>query len=247
VNRTHRPWFRATCLILSYLLYFDLLASSALQWVERRGFSGADASASASASPEEPSAPERVAEASRTIFVSATDPTCGGRSPCFAQIQKAIDAAIPGDHIVVFPGLYPERLRIIEKNRHAAASEADRIKLYADPLAPVGSVVVGPAEDQPCSLRPALEVLRSKFVTIEGFDFRDAGARGVVLRGEGGTNQGIHVLRNRIHGERDVRCSGGVTVWQGNADAVIANNLIYANRGEGIPALLGRVWVEGGP
>ena len=141
MNRTHRPWFRATCLILSYLLYFDLLASSALQWVGRRSFAGPSASAAASEGSDEQDAVGGVAGASRTIFVSATDATCGGRFPCFTQIQKAIDAAIPGDHIVVFPGLYPERLRIIDKNRHSGASEADRIKLFADPLAPIGRVV----------------------------------------------------------------------------------------------------------
>lgn len=40
------------------------------------------------------------------LYVSATDPTCGGQSPCFSTIQAAVNAAAEGDEIRVAAGTY---------------------------------------------------------------------------------------------------------------------------------------------
>lgn len=40
------------------------------------------------------------------LYVSATDPTCGGQSPCFTTIQAAVNAARSGDEIRVAAGIY---------------------------------------------------------------------------------------------------------------------------------------------
>ena len=40
------------------------------------------------------------------LYVSSTDPTCGGQSPCYTTIQNAVDAASGGDVIKVAAGIY---------------------------------------------------------------------------------------------------------------------------------------------
>lgn len=41
-----------------------------------------------------------------TLYVSNTSPTCGGRAPCYATIQAAVNAAANGDEIRVAAGTY---------------------------------------------------------------------------------------------------------------------------------------------
>ena len=40
------------------------------------------------------------------VFVSETDPTCGGEAPCFTTIQAAVDFAAPGNEVSVAAGTY---------------------------------------------------------------------------------------------------------------------------------------------
>ena len=47
-----------------------------------------------------------------TRYVNAADLTCQGRAPCYASIQAAIDAAQPGERIVVQAGTYVEQVVI---------------------------------------------------------------------------------------------------------------------------------------
>ena len=72
-----------------------------------------------------------------TRYVSNTDPTCGGRTPCYATIQVAVTVAQPGDTIQVQAGTYVEQVQVHGKNDFPGASEAHRLTIEADPaLAP---------------------------------------------------------------------------------------------------------------
>lgn len=217
-----RPWFRAVSIGLAYLLYFDAMTLAVPGVGQARATTVAVAAA------------DDTATAALALFVDGLDPTCGGNAPCFDSIQAAIDAAGAGDHVLVRPGRYDEQLLIRDKNDPETATEADRIVIEADPSFPVGSVVVGPPGDG-CPIGRALQIDRSNFVTVRGLVFRNAGRRGIVLRGRRPrANRGIHLLQNRIFADRNPRCSGGITISHENEETVVANNIVYGTRRDGV-------------
>jgi hypothetical protein len=181
----------------------------------------------------------------RILSVSATDPTCQGRAPCYRTIQAAVTAAGPGDRVIVLAGLYSEQVAIVGKNSATGAAEPDRLVIEADPTAPPDSVVLR-GTGGPCTNGQAIRVQRSKFVTIRGLAITGFGGEAIALQGGNNGNAGIHVERNRIF--RNARssgdsCTGGITIARGNPGTVIANNLIYANGRHGLATLDG----DGGP
>src|SRR2546428_9574711 len=74
------------------------------------------------------------AEAGITRYVSNTDPTCGGLSPCYSTIQSAVNAAQAGDTVRIQAGTYHEIISTNGKNS-GATSEASRIIIEGDPAA----------------------------------------------------------------------------------------------------------------
>ena len=44
--------------------------------------------------------------AAAILYVSATDPACGGSAPCYATLQAAVNAAVNGDEVRVAAGTY---------------------------------------------------------------------------------------------------------------------------------------------
>jgi RHS repeat-associated protein len=231
--KPRRTWFRTICCTLAYLLYFDTLSMSALQYVSaRRSAPRPDGTAWAGA-PSEHDPAEAAGLGPLTLHVSADDPTCGGSAPCYGTIQAAIDAVGSGQRVVVHAGQYDEQLRVLGKNLQPGASEADRIIIEADPEAEAGTVVIGGGRRR-CARGRAVEIDASRFVTFRGFVLRDAGGQGIVLRGRGRDNEAIHLERNRIFSSGNRACSGGISILRGNASTVVANNLIYANGRQGI-------------
>jgi len=175
-----------------------------------------------------------VRAAGDTLYVNASAPAaCGGKTPCFTSIQGAIDAVGPGERIEIQAGTYVEQLRIHRKNPGATARAADRIVIEADPAAPPGSVLLRGRTDG-CEGGYAIDVSRSKYVTIRGLTIVGAGGRGIGLRGGSLENRGIHLERNRIGRGGPRECNGGIDVGRGNPETVIANNLIHGNARNGI-------------
>ena len=150
-----------------------------------------------------------------TRYVHRTDPTCGGHAPCYQTIQAAVNAALPGETVLIQAGTYPEQVNIQGKNNVASAAEADRIYVMADPAAPLGAVVVTGGTSV-CTNGHAFRFQQSKFVTLRGLTITGAGGQAVALLGGNNDNQAIHVERNRIFGNGGNECNGGVTVNRGN-------------------------------
>jgi hypothetical protein len=173
--------------------------------------------------------------------VNRTDAGCGGHSPCYGSIQAAVNAAQPGDTIQIQLGAYVEQVNITGKNA-AARSESSRIVIQADPVAPVGSVVLHGAVHQ-CASGHAIRLQQSRFITVRGLTITGAGGAGIALLGGSNQNTAIRVERNRIMGNGGPECDGGITIAAGNVGTLILNNVIIANGRNGIATLD----PEGGP
>ena len=168
-----------------------------------------------------------------TLYVSNTDPSCGGRTPCYPTIQVAVTVAQPGDTIQVQAGTYVEQVQVHGKNDVAGASEAHRLTIEADPAQAPGAVVIAGAVGQ-CTFGYAVRFQQSRFVTLRGFTITGAGGAAIHLMGGNNQNEAIHLERNRIFGNGGPECSGGITVNRGNPGTLIANNLIYGNGRHGL-------------
>ncbi len=155
--------------------------------------------------------------------------SCRGETPCFTTIQAAIDAAGPGQTVRVLAGEYEEQLRISGKNAGALAVESDRITIEADPAADAGDVLLRGPHNQ-CQRGYAIVFRQSSFVTLRGFRIEGAGRRGIVLRGGSAGGTGIRLERNRLHVGSARECLGGIDVGRGNADTVVANNVLSGIR-----------------
>jgi len=180
--------------------------------------------------------------AGSTRYVSNTDPTCGGHAPCYTTIQAAVSAALPGENILIQRGSYIEQVSIQGKNNTAAATEAARIVIQADPDAPVGSVVLRGAVAT-CTNGHAIRFQQSKFVTVRGLTITGSGGSAISFMGGNNQNLAIVLERLRIFGNGSSECNGGITIARGNAGTLVVNSLIYANGRNGIATLD----ADGGP
>jgi RHS repeat-associated protein len=170
----------------------------------------------------------------RTLYVSNTDPACGGKFPCYTTIQAAVNAASQGDIVRIQAGTYTERLTIDRKNNISAATEKSRIVIESDPEAAPGGVVLRPPPAS-CLNGQGVLIRRSKFVTLRGLTITGATNAAVVLLGGPQQNQAIHIERSRIVGNSSSNCpGGGITIALGNPDTLIVNTLIHGNGGNGI-------------
>ena len=167
------------------------------------------------------------------LFVNGEDASCQGHAPCYATIQDAVDDAVSGDRVQIQPGTYSERLRIRRKKQSPTPVEADRIVIGRAADAPPDSVILdGERFDTPCG--PGIEVRSASYVTIRGLLITGFTGPALTLRGGAQDNAGIHIERNRIVGNGGADCSGGIVIQSGSPGALVVNNLVHGNAGNGI-------------
>lgn len=166
-------------------------------------------------------------------YVNNADPTCQSHNPCYGDIAEAITTVQPGETIRIQVGSYQEQLTLSGLNNTPTATEANRIVIEADPAASPGSVVLRGAGSV-CTNGHAIRLQQSKFITIRGLTITEAGGQAISLLGGNNQNYAIHIERNRIVDNGRDACDGGITIARGNAETLIANNLIYNNGRNGI-------------
>lgn len=177
------------------------------------------------------------------LRVSPTDPECSRKSLCYPTIQAAVEAARGGDTVEIEPGVYREKITIAAKNTSPAAGEDERIVIAA--TVPDTVTVVEPgAPDRPDGdknpqasdreARGLVMIHHSRYVTLRSLTITGSKATAIQLRGGASGNFGIHLERNRLFGNGSRFGEGGINVGPGNSGTVIINNLVYANRGNGI-------------
>jgi parallel beta-helix repeat protein len=178
------------------------------------------------------------AAAASTIFVD-NDPADGLCPRALPTIQAGVDAADPGDVVLVCPGVYSEEVTI-------AADDSD---ISVKARGPLGSVVVDGAN----TMLHGFELTGAEGVLLEGFvvqryhdDILLEDADNNVIRGNETTaawdHDGIQLTRNN-HGnliennishdnQRAISC--GISVGGGSSDNIIRHNTVYRNANIGI-------------
>ena len=126
------------------------------------------------------------------------------------------------------PGAYPEQLTI-QKNDFAGVAEADRIIIEADPDLQPGAAVLTGSPGPQCTDKFAIRIRRSNFITIRGLTITGTGAQAITMMGGNNGNSGIHIELNRIFGNGNSGCNGGIEIARNNPGTLIVNNLIYSN------------------
>jgi hypothetical protein len=156
-------------------------------------------------------------------------PTGGGGGSCGAPdyntIQAAVDAAIPGDRLIVCQGQYNESVVLREK--HGILIQADRDAV----------VIVTPRGLGGKAQRDAFILSRSREVTIEGLRVTGASRSGFLLMGGNDFNRDITLAGNEIYDNgfqcRKADC-GGIVIGDENARTWVVNNLVRNNQPAGM-------------
>ena len=175
----------------------------------------------------------------------------------YTTIQEAVDD-LPNSGprvVVVRAGTYYESVEFWRTNAQAS-SEADRIVLMADPLAPAGSVMIVPGgtgeeeqeedddddgeedgggQEDNSQNEHAFKLAQSKYVTIKGFTVTGASRSAILLRGGYNSNTNIIVEGNDVY-DNGLQCENcaAVEIKHGNDRTWVVNNLIRHNGRSGL-------------
>ncbi|MFC2076425.1 right-handed parallel beta-helix repeat-containing protein [candidate division KSB1 bacterium] len=164
----------------------------------------------------------------RTYYVSpdGDDGGAGSKSSPWRSIQTGIDRLEPGDALLVGEGIFSERLIIRDKR----GCSDKRIEIRNLPG-------VRPVIDQSGLDSPAVEVSNCAYLTLSGFEMRDASENCVLIKG----SENLLVENNLIH--HFLRY--GIWIDSGSEIDIRHNELYGVKDGEGKSEEGGRIGLVG--
>jgi hypothetical protein len=168
---------------------------------------------------------------------SATWVVDGSGGGDFARIQQGVDAAAPGDTVLVLPGVYNEWVRIIGKDELCLVGDGpvEDIIIRADTVAVDVRDTDPPARIEGLTLTGAtwfgaLFTMQAR-VEVAGCIFRDNVGPGICLEVGGAIKAMNHsdllIEDCIIEDNTDWEAPGGVIIWQSRAD--IRRNIFRRN------------------
>ncbi|MBI4514429.1 MAG: right-handed parallel beta-helix repeat-containing protein [Deltaproteobacteria bacterium] len=176
--------------------------------------------------------------ANRLLFVAVDGDNGDGRTPAnaFSTIRAAARVAMPGDTIVVAPGRYAEG----DVSFNNSGTVLQPIAVVADSSGALSGTAPGRVVVDATGYDTGFVLLRRSFIQIRGFYISGAREAGIQVRacsGDGSlcaTRAGsdhVTIAGNVIYSSRR-----GIDVID-SSDAVIFNNLIYANESTGVTVI----------
>jgi hypothetical protein len=186
-----------------------------------------------------------------TLYVAATDPTCSGHTPCYSNMQDAVDAAGTGDEIRVATGVYtdPDTADVgyVVMLTKTVTLRGGYDTSFADPPDPDANPTTLDAQGTGRVL-----IISEAGPTIEGFIITggngDSSGGGIRVENASPTIRGNQIVNNLANGDGGAifvnrgsvwilknRIIGNTATWAGglriinNADATIAGNEIVSN------------------
>jgi len=169
-------------------------------------------------------APDRLSVATFLYVRQTGSDSNSGRTPADAlrTITEAAKQAVPGDIVVVGPGLYLEG---DIKPKRQGASELARLVFLGDAsgsrtLDTTGDVVIDAS-----GARTAFRVTRRDYITITGFRIKGGNQAGIII----GPGKAPILTNNIVYSNP----GDGLRLVDAT-DAAVVNNLVYGNGGTGI-------------
>ena len=164
-----------------------------------------------------------------SLYVN-NDGLCGGHSPCYTSIQAAIAAALPGDDVIVQPGLYSITSRIdVDKSVKILGPQmgVNPLPSNGTPRIP-GDTATEAIVDGGFALSTLIRITADN-VEINGMEVRNG--TGDLIDSQVATpTSGTIVRNNIIHGSSG---DEGVQL-RAVAGAVIECNHVYGTAGDGL-------------